>query len=196
MPGAGGLALLVVWISILSIDEVSWGLTITVPPDVELVACLKISIKGNPVGVESALSRLPRQKRTAISMPRPRKPFMITDAHMLRGIMIAAFSISSAFSHPIIRTVSGKSAQNGSRRGHMEQGRFDLPMWLAASIPAIYLISSARWFDSEHSIPRHVPMKEKILVANPTKNDRPVVLQPPPLLKVAKTSAGFPWGAK
>lgn len=83
-------------------------LTITVPPEVELVACLKISIKGNPVGVESASSRLPKQKRTPISMPRPSKPFMTTDAHMLRGMMIAAFSISSAV-HMMVRTVSPRA---------------------------------------------------------------------------------------
>lgn len=110
MPGVDELALLVNLISIVSIDEVSRLLTITVPPDVELVACLKISIKGNPVGVVSALSRLPRQKRTAISMPRPRKPFIITDAHMLRGMMIAAFSISSAF-RTIIWKVSARALQ-------------------------------------------------------------------------------------
>lgn len=121
-------------------------LTITVPPEVELVACLKISIKGNPVGVASASSRLPKQKRTPISMPRPSKPFMTTDAHMLRGMMIAAFSISSAV-HMIVRTVSLRALKTDLGWGQSEQGLFDLPMWLAASIPAIHLISSVRWFE-------------------------------------------------
>lgn len=116
---------------------------------------------------------------------------MITDAHMLRGMMIAAFSISSAFSHDHLNS-QRESAQNESTRGQLEQGSFDLPMWLAASIPAIHLISSPGWFESQYGIPRHVPIKEKMLVASPTKKDRPVVLQPPPLLKVEKTSAGVP----
>ena len=77
---------------------------------------------------------------------------MITDAHMLRGMMIAAFSISSAFSHDHLNS-QRESAQNESTREQLEQGSFDLPMWLAASIPAIHLISSAGWFESQYGIP-------------------------------------------
>ena len=48
------------------------------------------------VGVFKALSTLPRQKRTAISMAKPRTPFKSTEAIIDRGIMMAASSISSA----------------------------------------------------------------------------------------------------
>lgn len=54
-----------------------------VPPDLEKVACVKISMKGNPVGVVNAESRSPKQKRMAISMPTPRHPLTMTDAIML-----------------------------------------------------------------------------------------------------------------
>ena len=48
------------------------------------------------VGVLSASSALPRQKRTAISIPKPRAPLNITEKIMDLGIIMAAFSISSA----------------------------------------------------------------------------------------------------
>ena len=41
-----------------------------------------------------------------------------------------------------------------------------------------------------------LPIKAYRLVVKPTKNDNPVVLHPPPLLKFLKTSATEPCGAR
>ena len=53
-------------------------------------------MKGNFVGVAKALSTLPIQNRTATSIPNPKLPFNNTLMHMLRGMTLEAFSISSA----------------------------------------------------------------------------------------------------
>lgn len=50
-----------------------------------------ISMKGYLVGVAKAASGSPRQKRTAISMPNPRKPFIIMLVSMERGTLSEGF---------------------------------------------------------------------------------------------------------
>lgn len=50
-----------------------------------------ISMKGYLVGVSKAASGSPRQNRTAISMPNPRKPFISMLASMDRGTLSEGF---------------------------------------------------------------------------------------------------------
>ena len=61
-----------------------------------LVACTKISMKGNPVGVSKAAVISPRQKRTAIRMARPMIPFSSIVESITQGTIVDAFGISSA----------------------------------------------------------------------------------------------------
>ena len=69
--------------------------TMIVAPVLERVACWKISIKGNKVGVVSALSMSPMQKRMAMSMPKPRAPLMPMLQIRLCGTTRVASRISS-----------------------------------------------------------------------------------------------------
>lgn len=50
-----------------------------------------ISMKGYLVGVPKAASGFPRQKRTAISMPNPREPFINILVSMERGTLSEGF---------------------------------------------------------------------------------------------------------
>lgn len=70
--------------------------TIVVAPPTEPVALRKTSIKGNPVGEFMASSALPRQNKVAVAIAKPSEPFRATEATMLLGITVDAFSISSA----------------------------------------------------------------------------------------------------
>ena len=68
---------------------------IAVLPDTDLVAWRNISIKGYPVGVVNAASMSPRQSKTAISIPKPKKAFRAMLVTMDRGTLTEAFWISS-----------------------------------------------------------------------------------------------------
>lgn len=68
---------------------------IAVLPVTEFVDWRNISIKGYPVGVWIASSMSPRQSRTAISMPNPRKAFSVMLVTMERGTLMEGFCISS-----------------------------------------------------------------------------------------------------
>ena len=61
----------------------------------ELVACRKISVKGKPVGVVRTASKLPRPKRVARRMARPRRPLMRREVGMERGTAREGLGISS-----------------------------------------------------------------------------------------------------
>ena len=66
-----------------------------VVPLMDPVAWRNISMYGYPVGELRTASTLPRPKRVAISMPKPRHPFTMMLVTIERGTVIAAFSISS-----------------------------------------------------------------------------------------------------
>ena len=66
-----------------------------VAPPVELVAWVKISMKGKPVGVVRAVVMSPMQKRIAMSMAKPRVPLMPMLARREWGNTVEAFLISS-----------------------------------------------------------------------------------------------------
>lgn len=66
-----------------------------VAPPMVPTACWNISMKGYPVGVRRAASTSPRQKRTARSMPKPRKPFKAIPVIIDRGTFTEGFWISS-----------------------------------------------------------------------------------------------------
>lgn len=68
---------------------------IAVLPDTECVAWRNISINGYMVGVASAASMSPRQSRTAISIPNPKKAFSVMLVTMERGTLMEGFWISS-----------------------------------------------------------------------------------------------------
>lgn len=70
--------------------------TIDVAPSTEPVALRKTSINGNPVGELIASSAFPKQNKVAINIENPSEPFIATEAIMLLGITVDAFSISSA----------------------------------------------------------------------------------------------------
>ena len=53
-------------------------------------------MNGNPVGEFMASWALPRQNKVAVTIANPSEPFKATDATMLFGITVDAFSISSA----------------------------------------------------------------------------------------------------
>jgi hypothetical protein len=71
-------------------------LTIAVPPEMELVALVKTSMKGKFVGVDNAALISPKQNRSATTMANPSIPLRSTETHMLRGMTVDAFSTSSA----------------------------------------------------------------------------------------------------
>jgi hypothetical protein len=54
------------------------------------VACAKISMKGNPVGVSRAAVTSPRQNKRAIKSARPRTPLTIIVATMAQGTTVEA----------------------------------------------------------------------------------------------------------
>ena len=70
-------------------------LVIAVAPAVEFVACWNISMKGKPVGEVNALSMSPMQKRMAISIEKPRVPFMAMEVMSDCGTTVEALRISS-----------------------------------------------------------------------------------------------------
>lgn len=76
--------------------EMPYEHTIDVAPPIEPVALRKTSINGNPVGEFMASSALPKQNKVAINIEKPSEPFIATEAIMLLGITVDAFSISSA----------------------------------------------------------------------------------------------------
>src|SRR5205809_18504 len=70
-------------------------------------------MRGNPVGVESAALRSPIQKRSTMTIANPRLPLRRIEKHMLCGITIDAFSISSASLY-----VSKSGSQKKKKKTH------------------------------------------------------------------------------
>jgi hypothetical protein len=68
---------------------------ITAVPAVDPVACLKIAMKGYPVGDSRADPRSPLQNSMAINMPKPKDPLINTLSMIEVGTAIAALVISS-----------------------------------------------------------------------------------------------------
>lgn len=60
------------------------------------VACAKISMKGNPVGVSNAAVVPPRQNKSAIKSANPRTPLSIMVEIIAQGTIVEAFWTSSA----------------------------------------------------------------------------------------------------
>lgn len=68
---------------------------ITAVPAVDPVACIKIAMKGYPVGDFRANPRSPLQNNMAINMPKPKDPLINTLSIIEVGTAMAAFVISS-----------------------------------------------------------------------------------------------------
>ena len=66
-------------------------------PALEPVALAKTSMNGNPVGEFSASCLFPKQNKVATTIAKPSDPLRATEANMLLGITVEAFSISSAY---------------------------------------------------------------------------------------------------
>lgn len=62
----------------------------TVVPALLFVACRKISMNGNPVGLVRASSMSPKQNSKAINMPKPITPFSTTVLIIAQGTMVDA----------------------------------------------------------------------------------------------------------
>lgn len=84
---------------------------IAVAPPLLLVACAKISMNGKPVGLASASSTLPMQKRMAISIAKPIIPLTVIDTSITRGTTVDALWISSAIVSESVKVLRDAGTQ-------------------------------------------------------------------------------------